>query len=91
MDITLRTDIGGYFSYRIYRETPDNIIYESPVQKNLIVNSGLKHLYSLSIPAVMQVLDIGNSNIPPSPSDTGLKGASFNNSNIFNDLLALYV
>lgn len=91
MDITLSTGIGGYFSYKIYRETPDNIIYESPQQKNLIVNSGLKHLYSFSIPDVMRVLDIGNSNEPARPSDTKLKGASFNNSNIFNDLLALYI
>jgi hypothetical protein len=91
MDITLRTDIAGYFSYRIYRENPDNIIYESPTRKNLIVDSGLKHLYNLSVPDVMRVLDLGNSNIPVLPEDRKLKGASFNNSSIFNDLLAISI
>lgn len=91
MDITLRTDIAGYFSYRIYRENPDNIIYESPTRKNLIVDSGLEYLYSLSVPEVVRVLDLGNSNIPVLPEDTKLKGASFPNSSIFNDLLAISI
>jgi hypothetical protein len=91
MDITLKTDIAGYFSYKIYRENPDNIIYESPIQKNLIVDSGLKHLYSFSVPEAMSILDLGNSNIPVAPEDTGLKGATFSNSSIFNDLSALYL
>lgn len=91
MDITLRTDIAGYFSYKIYRENPDNIIYESSIQKNLIVDSGLKHLYSLSVPEVMRVLDLGNSGALATPGDTGLKGATFANSNIFNNLVALNI
>ena len=89
MDITLTTDIAGYFSYKIYRENPDNIIYESPTRKNLIVDSGLKHLYSLSVPDAIQILDLGNSSIPVSPGDTKLKGSSFPNAAIFNDLAAL--
>ena len=89
MDITLKTDIAGYFSYRIYRDTPENIIYESEQQKNLIVDSGLKHLYSISVPDAMRILDLGNSNTPAAPEDTKLKGASFNNSSIFNDLSAI--
>jgi len=91
MDITLKTDIAGYFSYKIYRDTPENIIYESELQKNLIVDSGLTHLYSISVPEAMRILDLGNSGIAASPADTGLKGASFNNSSIFNDLSALYL
>jgi hypothetical protein len=91
MDITLRTDIAGYFSYKIYRENPDNIIYESPIQKNLIVDSGLKHLYSLSVPEVMRVLDLGNLATPVAPEDLGIKGTTFANSNIFNDLVALNI
>jgi hypothetical protein len=91
MDITLRTDIAGYFSYKIYRENPDNIVYESPTQKNLIVDSGLKHLYSLSVPEVMKILDLGNSDAPATPEDLGLKGTTFANSNLFNDLSAIYL
>jgi len=91
MDITLKTDIAGYFSYKIYRDTPENIIYESEQRKNLIVDSGLKHLYSFSVPEVMRILDLGNSNTPAAPEDTRLKGASFNNASIFNDLSALYL
>ena len=91
MDITLKSDIAGFFSYKIYRENPDNVIYESPTQKNLIVNSGLKHLYSLSVPEVMKILDLGNSDIPAAPEDLGLRGPTFANSNIFNDLSALYL
>ena len=89
MDITLTTDIAGYFSYKIYRENPDNIVYESPIRKNLIVDSGLKHLYSLSVPEAIQILDLGNSSTPVSPGDTRLKGSSFPNAGIFNDLAAL--
>ncbi len=91
MDITLKSDIAGFFSYKIYRENPDNIIYESPTNKNLIVNSGLKYLYSLSVPEVMKILDLGNSDIPAAPEDLGLKGTTFANSSIFNDLSALYL
>ena len=91
MDITLKSDIAGFFSYKIYRENPDNVIYESPTQKNLIVNSGLKHLYSLSVPEVMKILDLGNSDAPATPEDLGLKGTTFANSNLFNDLSAIYL
>ncbi|MGA1049774.1 MAG: hypothetical protein ACO3UU_17350, partial [Minisyncoccia bacterium] len=91
MNLTLNTDIAGFFTYKIYRETPDNIIYESQEKKNLIVDSGLAHLYTLSVPDAMKILDLGNSSVSASPEDTGIKGTSFNNSNIFNDLSALYL
>jgi hypothetical protein len=89
MNISLKTDINGYFSYRVYKEVPENIIYQSPIQKNLIVDSGLEYLYTKSITEVMQLLDLGNSSTPASPSDTGIIGTRFSYSNIFNDLLAL--
>lgn len=89
MNILLKTDINGYFSYKVYREVPENIIYQSPVQKNLIVDSGLEHLYTKSITEVMQLLDLGNSSAPASPTDTGIIGTRFSYSNIFNDLLSL--
>jgi hypothetical protein len=89
MNILLKTDINGYFSYRVYKEVPENIIYQSPFQKNLIVDSGLEHLYTKSITEVMQLLDLGNSSTPASPTDTGIIGTRFSYSNVFNDLLAL--
>lgn len=91
MDINIKTGIDGYFSYKVYREAPDNIVYESPLHKNLIVRTGLDYLYDTRIPDVMKILDIGNSDTPPTLDDTGLKGPTFPNSNIFNDLSAIYL
>lgn len=91
MNICIKTDVNGYFSYKVYRENPENIIYESSLQKNLIVNTGLEHLYTKTIPEAIQLLDLGISRKAASPTDTGLLSPNFTYSNIFNDLLALSV
>lgn len=91
MDINLNININGYFSYKIYRKTPDNIIYESKIRKNLIVDTGLAHLYSKSIIDAIQVIDFGISGDAPTQQDVGLKGSEFVNAETFNDLRAIYL
>jgi hypothetical protein len=59
MDLVFNTEIDGYFKYKIYRNTPDNIIYESPVAKNLILNTGLSHLFTKSVEESIKVVDFG--------------------------------
>lgn len=89
MDLVFNTEIDGYFKYKIYRNTPDNIIYESPIAKNLILNSGLSHLFTKSVEESIKVVDFGISNTPPNESQTGIVGGSYFNSVLFTDLSAL--
>ena len=89
MDLVFNTEIDGYFKYKIYRNTPDNIIYESPVAKNLILNSGLSHLFTKSVEESIKVVDFGISNAPPNESQTGIVGGNYFNSVLFTDLSAL--
>ena len=89
MNLTLNTNIGGYFTYRIYRETPDKIVYKSPERKNLIVDTGLEFLYDKSINDVIRVLDLGVSNQQVRETDTGIVGERFPSSSYFTNLSAL--
>lgn len=89
MELVFHTNLTGYFQYKVYRETPDNIIYESPVHKNLILDSGLSHLYTKSVPESIKVLDFGVSNTPPDTSQTSIVSGKFTNSVLFTDLSAL--
>lgn len=89
MEIKLNTSIDGFFKYKIYRETPDNIIYESPLCKNLILNSGLAHLYTYSVKECINVIDFGISEKIPHPTDTGIINPGYNGSSLFTNLCAL--
>jgi hypothetical protein len=89
MELNIKTAVDGFFSYRIYRENPENIIYSSPVYKNLILNSGLSHIKSNSIESTIRYVDFGISTTTPSVSDTGILNFAFPGFSMFSNVLAL--
>lgn len=91
MNLTLNTSIGGYFTYRIYKESSGKIVYQSPQRKNLIVDSGLEFLYDNSINNIIKVLDLGVSSQAVSATDTGIVGNRFPSASYFTNLSALSV
>ena len=89
MEVHLHTNINGYFAYNIFSETPDNVTYKSPEYKNLILDTGLSHLYNKSVDECIRVIDFGISNKRVESTQTGVVSSAYPNATLFTNLSAL--